>query len=281
MVRVGPIEKVNPAARPLTVPEQLRQWQAEAQGRARDWLDRWGRERGIEQEALEAYATTAELAVSEEGLARLRERLSELDREEERLLDHLTDPKRSPPSSTSTGEMVADEEDELAAVQDEAEARRRELVELEPNCKRQRKDLLKRLGRSELPASVELDEVLAERFPVKPEDLKAYRELLKLQDEWLVRFGQGEGFTGALLSAAQVVAGTCVGLAGPLDDQEPFDLVIVNEASKATPTEALVPMVRSRRWVLVGDERQLPPFVNSGLVRRGPAGRTQPHARRP
>jgi superfamily I DNA/RNA helicase len=269
MVRVGAIEKVDPAARSLTAPEQLRQWQAEAQGRARDWLDRWGRARGIEQEALEAYATTAELAVSEEGLARLRDRLRELDREEERLLDQLTDPQRSPPSSTSTGEMVADEEDELAAVQDEAEARRRELVELEPNCKRQREDLLKCLGGSELPASVELDEVLAERFPVKPEDLKAYRELLKLQDEWLVRFGQGEGFTGALLSSAQVVAGTCVGLAGPLDDQEPFDLAIVDEASKATPTEALVPMVRSRRWVLVGDERQLPPFVDSGLIDDG------------
>jgi superfamily I DNA and/or RNA helicase len=84
-----------------------------------------------------------------------------------------------------------------------------------------------------------------------------------------VRFGQGEGFTEALLSSAQVVAGTCVGLAGSLDDQEPFDLAIVDEASKATPTEALVPMVRSRRWVLVGDERQLPPFVDGELIDEG------------
>ncbi len=111
--------------------------------------------------------------------------------------------------------------------------------------------------------------MLAERFPVAPADLEAYRALVKLQDEWLVRFGQGEGFTEALLSSAQVVAGTCVGLAGSLDDQEPFDLAIVDEASKATPTEALVPMVRSRRWVLVGDERQLPPFVDGELIDEG------------
>jgi superfamily I DNA and/or RNA helicase len=35
------------------------------------------------------------------------------------------------------------------------------------------------------------------------------------------------------------------------------------------PTEALVPIARSRRWVLVGDERQLPPFRESALIDEG------------
>jgi superfamily I DNA and/or RNA helicase len=56
------------------------------------------------------------------------------------------------------------------------------------------------------------------------------------------------------------VAGTCTGFlrnrAVRLLD---FDLCIVDEASKATLTEALVPMSRARRWILVGDTRQLPP----------------------
>jgi superfamily I DNA and/or RNA helicase len=44
-----------------------------------------------------------------------------------------------------------------------------------------------------------------------------------------------------------------------------FDLCILDEASKATPTESLVPMARSRRWIIVGDSRQLPPFIEEGI----------------
>jgi superfamily I DNA and/or RNA helicase len=57
------------------------------------------------------------------------------------------------------------------------------------------------------------------------------------------------------------VAATCVGLASlPGAGEIPYDLCIVDEASKATATEAIVPMVRARRWILVGDSCQLPPF---------------------
>ncbi|MBK6856875.1 MAG: hypothetical protein IPG97_10105 [Microthrixaceae bacterium] len=39
----------------------------------------------------------------------------------------------------------------------------------------------------------------------------------------------------------------------------------MDEASKATATETLVPLVRAKRWVLVGDEKQLPPFLDEAL----------------
>jgi superfamily I DNA and/or RNA helicase len=41
----------------------------------------------------------------------------------------------------------------------------------------------------------------------------------------------------------------------------------VDEASKATATEVLVPLVQARTWVLVGDPKQLPPFVENALLR--------------
>ena len=44
-----------------------------------------------------------------------------------------------------------------------------------------------------------------------------------------------------------------------------FDLCIVDEASKATPTETLVPLAKSKRWVVVGDSKQLPPYVGDIL----------------
>jgi superfamily I DNA and/or RNA helicase len=92
------------------------------------------------------------------------------------------------------------------------------------------------------------------------------RELVALQGQWLERLGRSDEFQAPLLAATNVVAGTCVGLAGfrALDEVE-FDLCILDEASKATATETLVPLVRARRWVLVGDRNQLPPFQEEAL----------------
>ena len=39
-----------------------------------------------------------------------------------------------------------------------------------------------------------------------------------------------------------------------------FDVAIIDEVSKATPIEMLLPLMRARRAVLVGDHRQLPPI---------------------
>ena len=41
-----------------------------------------------------------------------------------------------------------------------------------------------------------------------------------------------------------------------------FDVVIIDEVSKATPPELLIPMLRGRKIILVGDHRQLPPLFN-------------------
>ncbi len=88
--------------------------------------------------------------------------------------------------------------------------------------------------------------------------------LLRIQSEWVERFGRDDSFTAALFERSKVVAATCVGLASVrgTDDIE-YDLCIIDEASKVDATAALVPMVRSRKWVFVGDSRQLPPFEDA------------------
>lgn len=41
-----------------------------------------------------------------------------------------------------------------------------------------------------------------------------------------------------------------------------FDVVIIDEVSKATPLELLLPLMRGKKAILVGDHRQLPPLFN-------------------
>jgi len=64
---------------------------------------------------------------------------------------------------------------------------------------------------------------------------------------------------------AQIIAGTCLGVAPHArESHAPFDLCIIDEASKAHAIEALVPMSRAQRWVLVGDRQQLGPYSPVG-----------------
>lgn len=85
--------------------------------------------------------------------------------------------------------------------------------------------------------------------------------LVKLQGEWLQRVASDRKLVSTFLSTSSVLAGTCIGFLGhPAVRDLEFDLCILDEASKATATEAFVPLSRANQWVMVGDTRQLPPM---------------------
>lgn len=46
-----------------------------------------------------------------------------------------------------------------------------------------------------------------------------------------------------------------------------FDLVIVDEVSKATPPELLLPLLHGKTLVLVGDDKQLPPMIGDEAIK--------------
>jgi len=68
-----------------------------------------------------------------------------------------------------------------------------------------------------------------------------------------------------ILESSNLVCGTTIGIlqhpAIKGGQCEPFDMMIIDEASKTTFTEFLVPALHAKRWVIVGDLRQLSPFV--------------------
>src|SRR5262249_48358308 len=99
---------------------------------------------------------------------------------------------------------------------------------------------------------------------------KQFLELQEIYAAWEETFGRSPAFTAALLASCQVVAGTCLGIMSIRGIEElDYDLCILDEASKATPTETLIPLSRSRRWILVGDQRQLSPFQDPDLKSPG------------
>ena len=70
-----------------------------------------------------------------------------------------------------------------------------------------------------------------------------------------------------LLANSNVVFATTVGIASrTFVDLGDFDLVIFDEASRMTLAEFLIGSTRARRWILVGDEHQLPPYVDPGIA---------------
>jgi superfamily I DNA and/or RNA helicase len=93
--------------------------------------------------------------------------------------------------------------------------------------------------------------------------------IVDIVDQWLIRLTQVRDLYPAVIADANVIAGTCLGfLSVPGSPDLTFDLAIIDEASKATPTELLVPMSRARRAVLVGDPKQLPPYIESGMLEK-------------
>lgn len=73
-----------------------------------------------------------------------------------------------------------------------------------------------------------------------------------------------------ILDAANLVCGTTTGIlrhpdihrASPTSRAGMFDMLILDEASKTTFQELLVPALLAQRWIIVGDPRQLSPYID-------------------
>jgi superfamily I DNA and/or RNA helicase/serine/threonine protein kinase len=99
---------------------------------------------------------------------------------------------------------------------------------------------------------------------LNPSPLVASREaqLLELVRGWQKVFGKPDDFADPLLERANILAATCLITGGRYLKNQEFDWALIDEAGRATAPEILVPLVRSRRSIIVGDERQLPPMLD-------------------
>jgi hypothetical protein len=94
------------------------------------------------------------------------------------------------------------------------------------------------------------------------------RSRIALLDEWRAQLtDEAEQLRAELVRYADVIGTTCIGAGierNMLSDLD-FDLAVIDEAGQIPITSTLVPLVRARRAVLVGDHQQLPPFVDDDV----------------
>jgi hypothetical protein len=247
-------QRISPAVAPLLLDEQVDRWRSEVVERGREWLASWAKARDISADKLETSMCLEELAAEQVTLAKLGSERDEVNAR----LDQLKSAEDG-----GTSEAAAALSERLKENSFEADGAHlaigrlgERLVELGAVSS------LNELAKIE-PA--DLRRRAAEATPDSPH-AEECRELIELLSDWHAHFGRGQTFRAAALLRSQVVAATCIGYAAVRGSEAiEFDLCIVDEASKATATEMLVPMTRARKWVIVGDHRQLPPFVDDAL----------------
>ncbi len=94
-------------------------------------------------------------------------------------------------------------------------------------------------------------------------------QYLLIQKEWSERLSQDENIHDYFVRNSTIIAGTCTGFnSNQSVNNMKFEYVIIDEAAKATFTELLIPIVRAEKIILVGDQNQLPPILDTELLEK-------------
>jgi serine/threonine protein kinase/energy-coupling factor transporter ATP-binding protein EcfA2 len=309
IIRVGTSAKKSEQAENFRMDFQMEVWRRDVQSRGEAWLREWATAHGVPEsqltlggkvEALETAERTAEGLRKEQGNLESQERIL-IDKqtatrdladtvfarvaEVEELIRTSATIRQQSHSLNDVADVYVEVglrlaqslqdavhlEEELSDLRSRATVAEESAVVIEEQARQLRGEIGQITGNASLTTAVldEIRRVVQPSISAANEQAYSLTKLQALQAEWTQRFGVGVGFRDALLITADIVAGTCIGVVAQNLDELEFDLVVIDEASKATPTEALTAMVRGKRWILVGDQKQLPPFADDSLEKMG------------
>jgi AAA domain/Protein kinase domain len=265
IIRVGYQEsKVSESVHKYLLQNRIQEWSREVQQKADSFIEKWSASHGIKLHEVR-------LGVHLGRLINVLRRKEEDERGLAGLRNGWIEPVEPVPEG---GEAVVEAEAaeqkrlQLEDAREQVEILQERLQKARSEERRLREELSRSGDDGKAVASEPLNDlaVYQEELIGKSEANRKFRRLLELNGEWLQRFGTGGDCLEAILTAQDAVAGTCIGIGGiPQESFGEFELCILDEASKATPSEALVPLVKSKKWILVGDTKQLPPYVDATL----------------
>ncbi len=252
--------RVSAEAERFRVERQLAKWCERTSALSSEFLAGWVEGRGVSLEVVDRSKSLREWADVIERDEAVSADLVEVE-------NRLDQAKQSPVEAEADG-VVAELDEQIQDALDRSVIMERVRKQFE----KANSNLMKEFSQAR-PTPHELrqlsDEALGGLVAAKE-----LRTLVRLQSEWQLRLKQADGFIAALATDSAIIGATCTGLVAVQDIADlQFDLCIIDECSKATATETLIPIVRSCRWILVGDEQQLPPMVEDAL--REPALREE------
>ncbi|ARF16927.1 AAA domain-containing protein [Sporosarcina ureae] len=151
-------------------------------------------------------------------------------------------------------------EQKTLQLQEEQHKRQQEIEELVVQLKPDIKEQLEKVEMVLAQAEPQLAEVVKEQeqLPVLQELQAQWEELLRDANDYDL-----DEIRKLYIDHANVIGTTCVASASKkfMEEYPVFDVVIIDEVSKATPPELLLPMLKGKKVILVGDHHQLPPLV--------------------
>ena len=124
--------------------------------------------------------------------------------------------------------------------------------------------------RADIETAIFKDDIESYYKSLWHDDYANSRAYVRLVDTWIKRIqlqnsADYEEFKQLYISNANVIGVTCSG-SGTAEFEKnypEFDVAIIDEVSKATPPELILPVLKAKKLVLVGDHKQLPPMIGS------------------
>lgn len=261
LVRIpsGNLEKIHARVVPLLVDNKVKDFREKAIIKSHEFVRKFAESRNVDHQTLR-LAVYIQLYMTElDHEILIGEKLRALEDKTDEVLSQADQLEESTQQVllTKTVHLVTEEDDlreELVEVRDRMTRLKFEMIEAEPEISEafERPNPMQEL--SEWQAAFAAD-LAAD---------SAVAKVIKLQIEWLREITAGRALRKSVIQDASIVAGTCVGMGAEIAEQM-FDLCIVDETSKATAMEILIPMSRAKKWILVGDTKQLPPHIDRDI----------------
>ncbi len=270
IVRIGYAEKkVSETAQAYLLQKRVEEWSQRVKEQAASFLKQIAESEGVNIAEIQLWLDLSVLLADRKSVQQAKEAEDTLSNHVSSLRDEL-DRKDDQGVPLCQGEVADMKRAELQQAEIDLEDLRKKRQD-KTRILRQNKEKYSKKNPdfAELAELPDADLVNWQKDLSMEDDKKArFRKLFELSSEWIQRFFLKEDCQGAILADSDIVAGTCIGVESSLSDEDEFGLCILDEASKATVTEALVPLKRCGKWILVGDRMQLSPFIDAQFKNR-------------
>lgn len=251
LVRIGhPDREWSEEIKQLLLDNQMQNWQQTITEKSTQWLDTWAEQQGIlgQDNKIKLEEILVKFKKTDEEISNITRKI--IDLKENLMLLEVSETNAA--KLLQISEEIGKDCQKLLLNFGQKRETIKQLQEIIGSCNEEVINL----------SSQELEEQIQKILNPSNSQNTMYEKLQNIQKQWLEEVSYQRKLEAALLKRSQVVAATCIGIARKEYKDVVFDLCIIDEASKATVTEALVPISKAKRGILVGDPRQLPPFAD-------------------